>query len=212
MPLISAPSFALPSKGFPGQTVGLPSGIVGELTASELLGRYSHLCKAGRIQIATATLAASSPVVYTTNTLTGGPFIWNKPNSNQEAYLLGMSVAVATAASTGTSGGIGITTGSGQTTTPTATTPIDAIANAYQGGTSSAMNVYRTATPSAAGTTFLPTINISLAATTAMFAPSWVDLCGSICVPEGTWASVAASATQTNLVAIVALMWAELPF
>src|SRR5262245_993960 len=121
MPNITAPNLQLPARSFPGSQQGAPSGIAGELLLSELLGRYSHLVKSGVVQCAYATLAASSPTIFSTNTLTGGPFIWNPPQNNVDAHLLGMSVAVATAASTGTAGGIGITGGGTQSVVPTAT-------------------------------------------------------------------------------------------
>jgi hypothetical protein len=211
MPTLSAPVLQIPARSFPGQTVGAPSGIVGEFTLSEVLGRYSHLVKAGTVQCAYALLAASSPTIYSTNTLTGGPFLWNPPQTSYDAHLLAMSVSVTTAASTGTAGALGITGGGGQAVIPTALTAIDNIGNMLVGGPASKMTVYRTATPAAAGTFFIPTCNIALTAVTAMFAPTWIDLYGSVIVGPGSWASVSASSTQTNLVARVALLWAELP-
>ncbi len=211
MPNFTAPPLQLPARSFSGAPVGSPSGIAGEIVLSELLGRYSTLVKLGVVQCAYAALATSSPVIFSTNTLTGGPFLWNPPQNNVDAHLLAMSVSVGTAASTGTAGAVGITGGGTQGVVPTATTVIDFIGNMLIGGPAAKVTAFRTATPVTAGSFFVPTCNLALTATTGMFSQTWVDLYGSIIVPPGSWAAVAASSTQTNLVAKIALLWAELP-
>src|SRR4051812_46450709 len=135
MPPVSAPPLNFPSKAFQGSQ-GVPSGIAGELLLSALLPRYSTLVKSGKVQIAYATTTA--PVIYSTAAGTGGPFLWNKPNSGVEAHILGISVAgvVASAAA----GAIGFTGAAGQTVLPT-NTAIDAVGNAYVGGGASQMGV-----------------------------------------------------------------------
>ncbi len=209
MPNVLAPAFALPAKSFPG-TQGAASGIAGELLATDILPRYSTLCKLGKLQFAYATLSASSPTIYTTNTLTGGPFLWNPPGSGVDAHILAMTVTNTTVPSTGTAGAFGITYGP-QNAAPTATTAIDASGNMLAGGPSSALTVYRTATPAAAGTSFVATYQCGLTAVSAQFVPAWVEMGGIIILPPGNFLALAGSSTMTNGVFKAGLLWAEFP-
>ncbi len=211
MPTLTAPGLTFPAKAFPGTPFGAPSGLAGELLLSEVAGRYSHLVKAGRVQCAYALIPTSSPVIYSTNTLTGGPVLWNPPGSNVDAHILGLSFNVTTVASTGTEGGIGITTGSGQQALMASTTAIDTIGNCLIGGPASQMTVYRTATPAVAGSNFMPLYNAGFTAVSAQFKSGWVELMGLVVVGPGSWCALSASSTQTNMVSRGALIWAELP-
>lgn len=206
MPSLVAPPLNLPAKAFPG-TQGAPSGIAGELLISALLPKYSTLVKAGKVQIAYATLTA--PVIFSTAAGTGGPFIWNKPSSGVEAHILAIGVAgvVASAAA----GAIGFTGAAGQTAAPT-NTAIDAVGNAYVGGGASAMGtVARVATPTNAGSLFVPIFDVGTTALTAQFCTTFFPLDGAFVVAQGSWGSVAASATLTTAQLSIALVWAELP-
>ena len=67
-------------------------------------------------------------------------------------------------------------------------------------------------TVSAAGTFFVPFANLHTGALTVdNVGTTWVDMGGSIIVPPGYFASVAASATASTTVASISLLYGELP-
>ena len=193
-----------------GNPNGVPSGFLGELLISELLGKYATLVKAGKVFHAMATVTA--PVIYSTAAGTGGPLIWNKPTSGVDAHILGISFGGLSTAST-VAGALGISGAAGQVIAPTATTAIDALGNALIGGPASALGgVYRVGTPTNPGTQFLPLIAVGTGAITAVeIEPSFVELGGLAIVPPGSWAAVAGSSTLTGGVLQIGLVWAELP-
>lgn len=180
-------------------------------------GGNSYYDYARRQQVFSAYATVTSMGAYSTAAGTGGPLLWNNTGSGAGkgtrvlAALLavgaGMSVASAAA------GTIGVTGNSGQTSAPGSTTAIDAVANTFIGAAGPLCNVYRIGTPSNAGNFFQP---LGLVGTGAVTVDDmdflWWDLGGSIVVPPGSWASVAASAVLTTGVIQVGLMWAEIPF
>lgn len=207
--LIQTAPLSIPTKAQSnGNPVGVPSGLVGELLMSELLGRYSNLVKAGKVFSAYATLTA--PVIFSTAAGSGGPLIWNPPSSGIDAHLLaaGFSTSVVTTVA----GGIGITGNAGQAVAPTSTTAIDASGNMLIGGPSSACSAYRIGTPANAGNRLVPFAQFHTGALTVdTTGLTWVPLDGIVICPPGSWVSPAGTATLSTLQIQLALIWAELP-
>lgn len=191
-----------------GNPTGFPAGGIGELVVSEVLGKYSTLAKSGKLFTGYAVLTA--PVIYSTAAGTGGPLIWNKPGSGVDCHILAIGVAgvVASAAA----GAIGFTGNTGQTVAPGSPTAIDASGNSLVGGAVTQMGgVYRIATPTNAGNTFMPLFTVGTAATTAQFVSTWIDVGGGFIIPPGAWGSIAGSATLTTAQLSIGVLWAELP-
>ena len=177
----------------------------GAQVVTELNGRYYE--QAFRKNLFWAHAIVTAPVIYSTAAGTGGPLLYNG-TANVNAVLLGVGFGNTTV--TTVAAALGIT--GGPTTAPSATTAIDSRTNAFIGGASSACTPYRVGTVSAAGTFFLPFAHLHTGALTVdTSGVLWVDLGGSIVVPPGYFASVAASATATTAVASISLLWAELP-
>jgi hypothetical protein len=210
MALIQTGPFVIPTKAQTGgNPVGVPSGFIGEFITSNVMAQYSSLVKAGRVFSAYATLTA--PVIFSTAAGTGGPLLWNRPNSNIDAHVL--AVGFSTSVVTTVAGGIGLAAGVGQTIAPTAATAIDAIGNMYVGGPATQMGgVFRVGTVANAGSQFFPFAQFHTGAlTTDTTGVTWQDVGGILVVAPGTWGSVAATATLTTLAVQVGLIWAELP-
>jgi hypothetical protein len=209
MPLIQTGPLNLSQKTPGGNNVGIPSGFFGELVISELIARYSNLCKANALFGAYATLTA--PVIFTTAAGTGGPLLWNKPNSGIDAHIL--AVGFSSSVVTTVAGGIGLTGNSGQVTTPTSTTAIDASGPLYLGGANTQLGgVFRVGTVSNAGNVFIPVAQFHTGALTVdTTAVTWMDVGGAMIVPPGGWGSLAGTATLTTLQVQVGVIWAELP-
>jgi hypothetical protein len=174
---------------------------------------YFDLAKNQQVFIATANVTA--PVIYTTAAGTGGPLIWNNSGpagiKRVMAVLLAVGVGITTAS--GAASSLGITGNSGQTSAPTSTTAIDAQACSFVGGSTSVCSVYRVGTVATAGNFFMPFCALGTGALTVDNVDyMWHDLGGSIVVPSGSWAAVAAAATATSAVLQIGLMWAEVPY
>jgi hypothetical protein len=211
MPAIQTGQLSLPSKALAGgNQTAIPSGYLNELVMSELMAKYSTLVKLGVVYSAYASVTA--PVIFSTAAGTGGPLIWNRPNSNTDAHILAISYGSLSTA-TSVSGSLGLAAGVGQTIAPTATTAIDATGNMYVGGPVSKMGgVYRIGTTTNAGSQYMPVIAIGTGAITAHQAiSSWIDIGGSMIIAPGTWGSPAANATLTSGVIGIGILWAELP-
>lgn len=176
----------------------------GELAVSEVHGRYYEQSRRGNLFLARAIVTA--PVIFTTNTGTGGPFLWNN-TSTVVANIIAISMGGITTAS-GVAGSLGLTGGTGQTATPT-NTVIDSAANTYIGGAASACTTYRVATPTVAGTWFFPLYGVDTGATSIAHNSGWIELYSAITVPQYGWVSLAASATLTSAVMQLGLMWEE---
>lgn len=198
----------LSQKTAAGNPVGTPSAFFGELAVSELLAKYSVLCKSNSLFSAYATLTA--PVIFSTAAGTGGPLLWNKPNSGIDAHIL--AVGFSTSVVTTVAGGIGLTGNSGQTTSPTTTTAIDASGPMYLGGASSQLGgVFRLGTVTNAGNIFMPLAQFHTGALTVdTTAITWMDVAGAMIIPPGGWGSVAGTATLSTLQIQVGVIWAEL--
>lgn len=209
MPLLQGGPFSLPAQAqVSGNPTGVPSGYMGELLISGLMAKYSSLVKAGKVFNSYATLTA--PVAYSTAAGTGGPLLWNRPNSGVDAHIL--AVGFSTSVVTTVAGGLGVTGNAGQDVAPTTTTAIDASGNSLVGGAASACTTYRVGTPANAGNFFVPFAQVHTGALTVdTTGLLWVDLGGIVVVPPAAWASIAATAALTTLQAQVALVWAELP-
>lgn len=174
--------------------------------AHGLTQSYFHYAREGAVFGAQAIV--TSPVVYSTAAGTGGPFLWNN-TTNLEAVLIGITCAVTTvstaAAALGITGGV-----QAANISPAATTAIDSSGNLRIGGNSPGMTLYRTATPSSAGTFFLPLLGLSTGALTVdNELLGFIDLQGLVVVPPGSWVSVAASATASTTVAQLGMIWVE---
>jgi hypothetical protein len=178
--------------------------------SAEVKSSYYDWVKQGKVFVAYATV--TTPVIWSTAAGTGGPLLWNNTQVTGQrsvnAVLLGMGVSVTTATSVASA--IGIT--GGISVLPTTTTAIDGSTNCLMGGPAARCNTYRIGTVATAGAFFMPTHLVGTGAVTlAALSSQWVDLGGTIIVPPGGWASVAAAATATNGVYDIALMWAEIP-
>lgn len=168
----------------------------------------------GRLYTARAIVTA--PVIFSTAAGTGGPLLWNPgqtiaaPNKCViRLRKLGYSVTTAS----GVAGSIGLTGGFQGATAPSSTTAIDgAITNLMLGSTNpSQINAYRIGTVANAGGFFVPVVDVSTTALTALGDNlSWVDLDGIATVLPGYWIAVAGSATLTTAVLQIALVWEEL--
>ncbi len=158
---------------------------------------------------ARAALAANSPTIFSTNTLTGGPVLWNGSTTVVAAVLavgFGITVVSTVAAS------VGFTGGTGQIAVMTATTAADSVGNLYLGGPNPTCTAYRTATPAAAGTFFYPLCDVVTGAlTTRPGNVNWIDVGGLLVVPPNCWCAISASATTTTMVSQFTLIWEEVP-
>lgn len=183
------------------------AGRTGEQIVSELQGRYYENAVRGNLFQAHAIVTA--PVIYTTAAGTGGPLLWNNTTTHNAVL---MAVSMSSSVVTTVAAGLGITGNSGQTAAPGSTTAIDSNKNLMIGGPATRMNLYRVGTPSAAGNFFFPLWQVHTGALTVdTTGTQWVDLGGCIVVGPGCWASIAASATASTLVANFGLIYAEVP-
>ena len=208
MPNITGPSLSFPTKAFPGATAGAPTGVVGELNFSEVVGKYSTLVKAGKVFYTSAIITA--PVIFST-AIQLGPMVWNKSGSGLDAHVLALSVGSPTTA-TSVAGSLGLSTNN-QTTAPTTPTAITAV-NAYAGGGASQMGAVNSGGTVIVLPTpiFLPLVAVNTGAITTSAVPqTWVDVGGLVVAGPGTVAYVCASATLTSGVFTIGLVWAELP-
>jgi hypothetical protein len=209
MPNISAPSFTFPTKAFSAQQAGVPAGVVGELTISEVLGKYATLVKSQKVFYASASVTA--PVAFSTAGQLG-PMLWNKPGSGVDAHILAIAVSSPTTAAT-VAGSIGWAS-TVQPTAPTTPTAIVAV-NAYAGGGPSQM-----AAINSAGTVivlpapiFMPLIAVNTGAVSvSALSQTYLDVNGAFIVGPGNCGYVCGSATlSTGVFPLVGLVWAELP-
>src|SRR5229473_1039480 len=180
MPNITAPAFSFPSKSFPAQQAGAPAGAMGELSMSELLGKYASLAKSGKMFYTSAIITA--PVIFSTAAQLG-PIIWNKAGSGLDAHLLAVGVGSPTTATT-VAGALGWAAVP-QTTLPTSQTAITTN-NAYAGGGASQM-----ASVGTGGTVivlpapiFLPLTGVvnTAGVTTTTVTSTFVDVGGALIV------------------------------
>jgi len=183
---------------------------MGELSMSELLGKYATLAKSGKMFYTSAIITA--PVIFSTAAQLG-PMLWNKPGSNIDVHLLAVSVGSPTTAST-VAGAIGWATNNAgaQPVTPTVITAV----NAYAGGGTSALavgGVLSTATVLVLPVPiFFPLIAVNTGAiTTGALTSNYVDVGGAFIVAPGNVGYVCASATLTAGVFTIGILWAELP-
>lgn len=178
------------------------------LLVSQGLPKYFELVRNGYVMQAHAIVTA--PVIYTTNTGTGGPVLHNR-TANKTAWLLKVGLGVSTVSTVGAALGITGRPDQGDTVM-TATSAIDSQRNLYLGGSASAMSLYKIATPAVAGDFFLPFGDVHTGAlTTDNLGMCWIDMEGLIAVPPGAWISLAASATASTTVMSASFVWAELP-
>jgi hypothetical protein len=208
MPNITAPPFSLPLKSFPAQQAGAPAGAMGELSMSELLGKYATLTKLGRVYYTSAIITA--PVIFSTAGQLG-PMLWNRPGSNVDAHLLGVGVSSPTTASA-VAGALSYASNT-QATVPTSATSLT-VMNAYAGGPQSAMGgVFSTATILVAPTNVpFPLVAVNTGAiTTGSLTQCFVDLGGVFQVSQGAIGYICGNATLTSGVFTIGLLWAELP-
>lgn len=208
MPNITAPTLTFPAKSFPAQQAGAPSGVIGEMLYTEVMGRYATLAKAQKLFYASAQITA--PVIYSTAAQLG-PMIWNRPASGLDAHILAILVSQPSTAYT-VAGSIGWASNL-QPTAPTTPTTLTAL-NCYAGGPASGMGAVNTV-----GTvlvlplpTFLPLIAVNTGAVSVTaISTSWMDVGGTLIVGPGAVGYVCSSATLSTGVAFISLVWAELP-
>jgi len=206
---IQTSGLAFPSVSQLGNDgASVPGGLLKELLASNLLGRYSTLAKAGKLFTAYATL--TSPVAFGTVAGIGGPLLWNRPNSGIDAHILAVSynLSVASAAA----GALGLTGGVSQAAAPTGAAAIDGSGNMLVGGPQSGVQAYRTGTVVNAGGFFLPLVQVHTGALTVDTTHStWIDIGGAMIIPPGGWGSLAGSVVLTTAQIQAQIVWAELP-
>jgi hypothetical protein len=208
MPNITAPALSFPSKSFPTQQAGAPSGVVGEMLYTEVMGRYATLAKSQKLFYASAQITA--PVIYST-AIQAGPMIWNRPASGLDAHILAILVSQPSTAYT-VAGSIGWAANL-QPTAPTSPTALTAL-NCYAGGPASGMGAVNTV-----GTvlvlplpTFMPLIAVNTGAiSVTAIATSWMDVGAGLIVGPGTVGYVCGSATLSTGVAFITIVWAEVP-
>lgn len=208
MPNITAPSLTFPTKSFPAQQSGAPSGVMGELLYTECMGRYATLAKSQKLFYATASITA--PVIFST-AIQAGPMIWNKPGSGLDAHILAILLSQPATAST-VAGSLGWAANV-QATAPTSPTALTTVANCYAGGGPSQMGAINTV-----GTvlvlplpTFMPLIPVSRGAISVeSVGPTWLDVGGAFIVGPGTVGYVCGNATLSTTVAFIGIIWAEL--
>ncbi len=219
MPNITAPSLTFPSKSFPVSQQGAPTGVVGELSLSQILPRYSNLVKSGKVFYTSVIITA--PVIFST-AAQNGPVFWNKLGSGFDMHVLALSVGSPTTAWTNTlAGSIGIATNT-QTTAPTLGGTAAAITavNAYAGGGTSQLAQIASGSSGNAVTVivlpapiFFPIVPVSAGAITTqvLSGPGFVDVGGAVVVNPGFVGYVSTSATLTSGVLTLSVLWAELP-
>ena len=208
MPNITGPALTFPAKSFPAQQAGAPTGVMGDLVLTELMGRYATLAKSQKLFFASASITA--PVIYSTAAQLG-PMIWNRPGSGLDAHILAILLSQPSTAYT-VAGSLGWASNV-QATAPTSPTAIVAT-NCYAGGGASQMGAVNSA-----GTvivlpvpTFLPLIAVNTGAiSVTAVGTTWADVGGSLIVSPGTVGYVCSSATLSTGVAIIGLLWAEGP-
>lgn len=208
MPNITAPTLTFPTRSFPGAQAGSPSGIVGEVVFSELVGKYATLVKSGKVFYTSAIITA--PVIFSTAGQLG-PMLWNRPGSSVDAHILAVSVGSPTTAST-VAGAISYASNT-QATVPTTATALT-VMNAYAGGGVSAMGgVFSTATILVAPTNVpFPLCAVNTGAiTTGALTTNYFDCGGMFQVAPGQVGYICGNATLTAGVFTIGLLWAELP-
>lgn len=169
-------------------------------------GKYREASRNGRLFMAHAIVTA--PVIYTTAAGTGGPIIHNRL-SDRLVSLVAVGFGVTTVATVAAALGI---TGNKDTAALGSTTAIDSKTNCKIGGANPGAEVYRVATPGAAGSFFVPFGDLHTGALTVdNKGVQWVDLDGMFTLEKDAWASVAASATASTTVASITLVWEEIP-
>lgn len=207
MPNITAPALSFPTRSFPGTQSGSPSGIVGEINFSELMGKYATLVKSQKVFYTSAVITA--PVIFSTAGQLG-PMIWNRTGSGLDAHILAVSVGSPTTAST-VAGAISYASNT-QPTQPSSATVLTA-SNAYSGGGASQMFAFSTATILVLPTNVpFPLLAVNTGAiTTGALTASYFDVGGAFIVPPGNVGYVCGNATLTAGVFTIGVLWAELP-
>ena len=207
MPNITAPALSFPARSFPAAQAGTPAGAMGELSVSELLGKYATLVKSQKVFYTSAIITA--PVIFSTAGQLG-PMIWNRTGSGLDAHILAVSVGSPTTAST-VAGALSYASNT-QPTQPSTATALT-VTNAYSSGGSSQMFAFSTATILVAPTNVpFPLVAVNTGAiTTGSLTQCFVDLGGMFVVPPGNVGYVCGNATLTAGVFTIGILWAELP-
>jgi hypothetical protein len=181
MPNLTAPAFTFPTRSFPASQAGVPAGVVGELTMSEVLGKYATLV------------------------------LWNRPASGVDAHILAIGVGSPTVASgVAGSIGYASAVQPTAPTSPTAIVAVNAYAGggtSQMGAVNSGGTVIVLPAPIFLP---LVAVNTG-AITTQVLSTGFVDLGGSLIVGPGNCGYVCASATLTSGVFTIGIVWAELP-
>lgn len=181
-------------------------GKTGEQIVQQLHGRYYENTIRGNLYMAQAIVTA--PVIYTTAAGTGGPLLWNPPNSGVNAVILAVSYGITVV--TTVAAALGLTGNTGQTAAPGTTTAIDGRTNLFLGQGSSVSTPYRIGTPTTAGAFLLPFASLHTGAlTTETGIVGFVDIGGAMIIPPGAWGSIAASATATTTVGTFGMIYEE---
>ena len=214
MPNITGPGLTFPTASFQGSPSGVPTGIAAELSGSRFASRYGTLVKAGKVFYTQIAAAAPGPVIFSSGTNQAGPVLWNRSGSGIDAHILGVVVGSPTVAYD-VAGVIGFAT-TVQVVRPSgASILVLPATNANSGGGASQLaGIFQLAviavTPAPV---FLPLSGVNTGAITTRVnsGSGYIDLGGLVVVSPGSAGYVCASATQTNTVVTMGVVWAELP-
>jgi len=176
-----------------------------------MLQGFQDLILGGRGYTYSASAFVTSPAAWSATAGLGGPLLYNGSNAGGakgvNAYLMAVSFGLSTASTVAAS--LGIVTGA--TTQPTSTTAIDSVGNLAQGQQGPQCSVYRLGTVSAAASLYLPIGHVHTGAITVDTTDdNFVHLGGAICIPPGSFASVAPWAALTSAVMQIGLVWLEI--
>ena len=168
--------------------------------------RYYEQTRRGHTFMANAQVTA--PVIWSTEVGTGGPLLWN---GAKDVELVILAVGFGYSVVSTVAGSLGLTGGYGQYDAPTTTTVIDTQGSMFVDDSVPQATAYRIGT-TGANRWFFPFATVGTGAiTTDQPQVDWVDFGGMIVVPPNSFLSVAASATLTELVAEISLIWEEVP-
>ena len=211
MALVQTTALAVPQKSQLGaaNSVGLPSGLIGESVVSEVLPRYSSLTKLGKVFTARCALSTLSA----TGTAMTGLVLWNSSpaGSGVDLHILKCSgdVAVTSASLTG----IALAYGKGQASVPGTVTAATSTASDYIGGNVGSGLAYSVATRTNAPVAQFDVLhNTAAIAVTGEDSGFLVDFEGSIVVPPQQYICfVALGAASAASAVNLGIKWAELP-
>lgn len=188
-----------------GVSAPLRQGKNGQLITADGHGKYYETALNRRLfqsYGAPATLTA-------VNTTYTGHLLHNPASSGVNLVLYEIDLVVSVTSATMT--GIALASAT-QSTTPTSTTAVERQGNLFLGGASGAVQAYKAATLTAAGTAFRILMHNTAAIETVGVDRVNIDLGGSVIVPPGYWVALAAIGAASASAAVGStIIYAEIP-